>query len=230
MHSTLIPITLLITLLLAPLNAQGEQVSKEGRFTFSCLSFEKSSFDELFYLDGREYVPLELRPRRRSQEYTLRASKAFGLFTKVKNEEGKRVFKLVGKCDLPAGQQKLLLLLEFRDTEKVDELPVVIQALSDSLAEFPPGSFRFANFTGKNLYVDIAGGVQKLVRNQLTTIPVETSQEGGFVPVTFGDAKGKKLFFTRMYLHGRSRELVFIKASGNLQRPLSLTFVPQNIR
>ncbi|WPJ97280.1 hypothetical protein SH580_06110 [Coraliomargarita algicola] len=201
--------------------------SNESGLKFTCLMWDDLPMEDLHYKEGKSYKPITFRKGKRSQEYYFRNASVFELFVPAVNEEGERYFKLVGSSPLVEGTQQILFIVV--PLERKPDMPLSILALDDSLEGFPPGSFRFANFTGSKLLVKVRDEVTQLETGKITVTDAQSSEDGGMVPVAFGSPAGELLHFTRIYSHARSREMVFILRSQDLRKKFDFKFVPQNM-
>ncbi|MEP2774489.1 MAG: hypothetical protein ABJQ29_15315 [Luteolibacter sp.] len=207
--------------------AHAQEESKKLGVTFTCLLLEELPVEQIFYKEGKSYLPLEFKKGKRSEAYSLRSNKVFELYVSEVNEDGDSFFKPVGSSALVAGSRKILFIIAPGNSES--GLPLRIIGLDDSLEGFPPGSFRFVNFTDTELLVKVRDKVTRLESGEITVADSESSEDGGLVPVTFGNSKGETLHFTRLYSHSRSREMVFIGKSKDPKRKFQFMFVPQNV-
>lgn len=214
-----------IFVLALPLAAQSNMGTSGVKFT--CLLWDELPMDELYYKEGESYEPIEFRKGKRSKEYSLRNTSVFELFVPVVNEDGQRYFKLIGTSPLVEGSSQILFILV--PLERQPDMPLSILALDDSIDGFPPGTFRFANFTGSELLVKVRDEVTQLAAGKVTVADSQSSEDGGLVPVALGSPEGELLHFTRIYSHARSREMVFILKSKNPRKKFDFKFVPQNI-
>jgi hypothetical protein len=196
------------------LKAKGEDSGVAGVIKFSCLAWEPLSIPELFYRDGKDYLPLELAPGNRSQLYPMKSGNTLELYVKV---DGVSTYKLVGKAPWLAGARRMLFLVD--PVSNCSGMPLRIFGVNDALDVFPPGTFRFLNFSNATLHVKFAGQVHKLPVGEITVVKSNVSERGGFIPFQMGDSNGKTIFETRLFSQPSGREMVFI---GNPAEPEGL--------
>lgn len=230
MVRSLIYLTMVLsTLLLPSVRAQGTSQSHGTNFT--CLVMgelpEEIPMDEIFYKEGASYVPIELKRGKRSQKYPLKKAKNFQLYISDDSVKEGDPFKAVGGSRLVEGSKEMLFLI--MPVESKEGLPLSVFGVDDSLKGFPPGTFRFVNFTKSGLLVKVKEKITKLPSSEITVVSSQSNSDGGLVPVMFGSLKGEMLHFTRIYSHPRTREMVFIGPTADPQRKFEFKFVPQNI-
>lgn len=191
---------------------------------FSCLIWEPLSIDEVFYRDGKSYLPLEFSPGNRSQLYPLKDTTSFELYEKATGADGAATYKLVGKAPWIAEVRRMLFLVD--PVPNATGLPLRIFSVNDALDVFPPGTFRFLNFSSATLQVKFAGQVNKLPAGEITVVKSNVSEKGGFLPFQIGDSEGKVVFETRLFSQPSGRDMVFIgnpAAHGGLAKVKFLT-------
>lgn len=214
-------LTLLVALLpLATpieLKAKGEDSGGAGVIKFSCLAWEPLSIPELFYRDGKDYLPLELAPGNRSQLYPMKSGNTLELYVKIDGVDGISPYKLVGKAPWLEGARRMLFLVD--PVSNSSGMPLRILGVNDALDVFPPGTFRFLNFSNATLHVKFAGQVHKLPVGEITVVKSNVSEKGGFLPFQMSDSNGKTIFETRLFSQPSGREMVFI---GNPAEPVEL--------
>ena len=187
---------------------------------FSCLVWESLPIAAVFYRDGNSYLPLEFSPGNRSQLYPLSEVTALELYEKVTAADGATTYKLVGKAPWQAGARRMLFLVD--PVPNATGMPLRIFGVNDALDVFPPGTFRFLNFSNATLQVKFAGQVKKLPAGEITIVKSNVSEKGGFLPFQIGDSDGKVVFETRLFSQPSGREMVFI---GNPAEPGGLARV-----
>ena len=212
-------------------NPSQDQVKKRG-VQFSCMLWEGPLPEKIYYQDGEEYREVQPYTTSRSLPHQLEKSTQFRLFTMEEVEKGngkepELVYTLVGQAALLPGVQRILFILFPTVDESSKALNIRIMALDDTLKGFPPGSFRFVNFSGSDLIVKFAGILKKIPAQQITIMESKIGKLGGLVPFLLGNNEGKKIFETRLFAQASGREIVFIgkaKEEGGLPK---VRFLPQ---
>lgn len=215
----------------AQLRAEVSTGRSEGEFT--CLVWEPLPIPEIFYLDGKKYLPLEFSLGNRSQIYPLKQATDFQLYVKDSNAKDGSSYKLVGKTPLVSGSQRMLLVI--CPAPNSGGLPLRLYCVDDSLDAFPPGTFKFLNFSNGALQFKFGEQITKLPAGEISVVKSNVSEKGGFMPFLIGDANGKIVFETRLFGQPTGREMVFIgnpAESGALPKVMFLTQIippePQN--
>lgn len=199
----LLPFSLPVALL-----AEGEDSGDSGAVEFSCAVWEKLSYPELFYRDGKSYLPLELSPGNRSKLYPKKEGDGLELYDKVAGADGAIAYKLLGKKPWVAGARRMLFLVD--PVPNATGLPLRLFGVNDALDVFPPGTFRFFNFSTAELHVKFGGQVSKLPAGGMSLVKSNVSENGGFIPFLIGDPKGETVFETRLFSQPTGRDMVFI--------------------
>lgn len=194
---------------------------------FSCLVWDSLATPEIFYRDGKSYFPLTFSPGNRSQLYPLKESMDLELYVKEVGEDGVATYKLVGKAPLVGGTRRMLFIID--PAPEAADLPLVIFGFDDSLDVFPPGTFRFANFTAALLQVKFGGQTTKLPARELSVVKSNAPKNGGFLPFVIGDASGKVVFETRLFGQPSGRDMVFIGPPAKPGGPPRVKFLTQII-
>ena len=212
---------------LVSLQAQGQ--SKKPGIEFSCLLWEGPLPEKIYYQDGEEYREVQPFTTSRSLPHRLEKSTQFRLFTmsEAVGEDEEPVYTLVGQAALLPGVERILFILFPSRDEATEALKIRIMTLDDTLKGFPPGSFRFVNFSGSDLLVKFAGVIKKIPAQEISIMQSKIGNNGGMVPFLIGNEKGEKVFETRLFAQASGREIVFIgppKKEGGLP---SVRFLPQ---
>ena len=212
---------LIITFALCPLltpklmaQAEGEQTGQQSSANkkgakFTCLYWEGTPTESLYYRSGEDFILLEFNKAIRSKNFPLKNMTAFELYRDAqKPKKDKPPYDLITQTTVPSGtNQVLFLVIPFQNESSITYRVV---AMDDSLSAFPRGTFRFANFTSQPLLVKFAGEVQKLPASKMTVMSCKPGQAGGFRPFLIGNSKGEQIFGTRLFGQASGRELVFI--------------------
>jgi hypothetical protein len=209
------------------LQAEDESPGHSGSIQFSCAVWEKLSYPELFYRDGKSFLPLEFFPGSRSQLYPLKEGNALELFEKVTAADGAVTYKLVGKAPPVAGARRMLFLVD--PVANAAGLPLRLYGVNDALEVFPPGTIRFFNFSTAELQVKCAGKVGKLPAGGMSLVKSNVPENGGFIPFMIGDPKGEVVFETRLFSQPTGRDMVFISAPAQPDGRLLVKVLPQLI-
>lgn len=201
--------------------AHAQQQEKKQGIQFSCMLWNGPLPEKIYYQDGQEYHEVIPFTGSRSLPHWLATSKDFRLFTmsEAEGEDEEPVYTLVGQTALLPGVQRILFILFPTKDDASEALKIRTLALDDSVEGFPPGSFRFANFSTSNLLVKFAGVVKKVPSKEITLMKSGIGKEGGLVPFLIGSEDGRKVFETRLFAQAHGREIVFIgppKPGGRL--------------
>ena len=181
----------------------------------------------IFYRDGKNYLPLEFSPGSRSQFYPLKDGNALELFEKVTAADGAFTYKLVGKAPLVAGARQMLFLVAYVPNNA--ELPLRLYGVNDALDVFPPGTFRFFNFSNAELQVKFAGQATRLPAGEMSLVKSNVPENGGFIPFLIGGPKGEVVFETRLFSQPTGRDMVFIGAPSQPGGRVLVKVLPQII-
>jgi hypothetical protein len=82
--------------------------------------------------------------------------------------------------------------------------------MDDALDNFPPGTFKFLNFSKSALQVKFGDKITQLPAGEMSVVKSNVPKLGGFVPFIISDARGKIIFETRLFGQPTGREIVFI--------------------
>lgn len=190
-----------------------EPTSAKPSIKFSCAVWDPLPNPEIFYRDGKSYLPIQFMPGRRSELYPIKESSGLELYEKAVGPNDSLTYKLIGKAPLVAGARQALYLVD--PTPTAAGLPLTILGINDTLDIFPPGTFRFFNFCPAELRVKFGGQVSKLVAREDTVVKSNVSKKGGFLPFIIEDAASNIIFQTRLYGQPYGREMVFISPPAN---------------
>lgn len=199
-----------------------------GKIEFTCVQWGQLPFEKIFYYDGKTYQELELKGERRSDIYEMSRSQTMSLFTRELGASGDMEFKLIGQTALQSGVQRYLFLIKSA-TSSSAELPVQMYGMDDSLNTFPPGSFRFVNFTPVPLVVEFNGKSEPISRSGIAQVASGVSVNGGFLPCFIKLNDGRVIFESRLIAQPNGREIVFILPPGERKDRLTLKFLSQTI-
>ena len=189
--------------------AQGEP-SGDIRSTYkiSCLYWEGKPTEALYYREGEHFRRLEFKQAQRSDGFSLRGMPFFELYREaVHSEPGKPPYELLSQCKIPNAVEILFVVIPY---ERNGSLLYQVQAMDDSLISFPPGSFRFLNYTPEEIQVKCGKQTQKIPSLGMWGMSAKDSPTGGFIPFVLGDSNGDVIYGTRIFGQPSGRELVFI--------------------
>lgn len=199
-------------------------VQAQAKTEFSCMLWESHPYSEIFYKNGEDMVPLELIPDRRSKLYEIANMEFLELYVSQEKPDGSMEMKLVGKRAIPPKVERALFVLKHRQQNK--ELPIAIIGVNDSLAVFPPGSFRIVNFTGQELSFSIGDKSQNLKPRKLQVIKPDLPEKGGLVSLVVSDKDGKPVFGRRLFGQSRSRQMVFVLVDEDAKHGIKAKLLP----
>jgi hypothetical protein len=182
---------------------------QKNKQQFTCLYWEALPIEKLYYRVGEDFKAIKFENSIRSQDYALKGMTSFELYRDAKDpKENELPYELLARTAIPTNSPQILfLVIPFKNE---DAISYRVVAMDDSLAAFPRGTFRFANFTSQSLLVKFAGEVQKIPASKMTEMSCKPGKGGGFRPFIIGNSKGKQIFGTRLFGQSSGRELVFI--------------------
>ena len=219
-------IAAVLSLLLLPLSAIDLR-AQSGKMQFSCISWSKLPYEKVYYADGKKMLPLQVAVGRRSELQSISNAQSLKLFISNENAEGKMEYKQVAEAALIASSKRMLFIVGKARDEAT--FPISLYGLDDSLASFPPGSFRFLNFTPLPLEVTFNGKSSRVKPKAVTLIKSRVAKGGGFLPFTVKLLDGRELFETRLYSQQRGREMVLIGPPPKGQKNLKIKFLSEVI-
>lgn len=228
MNLTFFTKLMLLLLMAAPLFIQAQQQS--GPVKFSCVIWKSLSFSEVFYRQGKDYIPLKLSAGNRSELYPLKGAAALELYIFIaaaKSETGKAEYQLVGQSTFPVGIKRILYFI----TENNDPggLPLRLSGVDDSLLTFPRGAFRFVNLTNVPLDVSFGGEVNEIAPKKMTMVKSKVSRAGGLLPFIVKDSAGRNVYENRFFAQETGRDMVFILPPTNTGGRVIVKLLPQLI-
>ncbi|MCP5538168.1 MAG: hypothetical protein H7A51_18290 [Akkermansiaceae bacterium] len=191
--------------------------------TFSCVSWGKLPYTDIYFSNGGEMERIEMTPGRRSELYSMQRSETFAVYIKKDKPNGKPGWQLVGKTTFPQNAKRMLFLIAKGAPKgnKKEGLPLSVLGIEDSLDTFPAGTFCFANFTRTVLNVSFGDVSERLSPREIRVFNAKMADKGGLMSLVIRDKKGTPVFARRLFGQPRSRELVFIvspkKAEGKLK-------------
>lgn len=200
---------------------------------FSCVAWENLPFPELFYREGKEYLPIKPSAGQRSPAYNLRDAHALELFVRKEKAAagGKSAssesYELAGLAPLLEGAIRMLFLIE--PTSESDKnsngLPLQLRGMDDSLETFPAGSFRFINLTPDLLRIEFGGATHDLPEGEAKVLTADLSATGGFLPIIIRNEEGRTVLENRLFGQRTGRELVIISPPDEGRKGLKVKFL-----
>jgi len=191
---------------------------------FSCVSWEKLPFSEIFYRAGNDYLPLQMRVNKRSKLYTLDGVPAkLELYIKGLSPEGETIYKMIGQAPMLPRTDRMLFFMQ--PSEDDSGLPVAMYGIDDSLEVFPVGSFRFVNTTQVPLQVIFRDTKEELPARGMKILTPEVPKRSGFIPCYVTDMQKNIVYETRLYAQSRGRKMVFIRAPAELGERVQVRFL-----
>ena len=214
----------LVLAALSPGITQGQQ---PATIQFTCVTWDSLPFEEIFYREGDKGLPVVIGRGVRSDPYKMKGVEALQLFIKHVNEEGKKVYKLVGQAAIQPGAKRMLFMIEKSPTGA--ELPLRIFGMDDSLVKFPIGSFRFLNSTRTPVQIEFNGSKKAVTPGQFSTIKANAPELGGFVPFLVRNLTGNTVAETRLFAQPRGRKIAILLPPAKPGGRLKLRFLPEVI-
>lgn len=223
-HLQIFLLTIFIFFSSSPICLSDEQ---NRSVAFSCARWDNLKTSGLHYRNGNDYLPIAIPFMTRSKMGKLDNMEAFELYTMVENEDNEKIYTLVGKSRIPSDTNQVLFFLE----EKISNsnLPISIFGMSDSLASFPPNSFKFFNFTQSPLTVSFANTIKPILPESNKIFKFNVSSEGAFLPFLVKDKKGKTIYETRLVGQPAGRSMVFIRKPQRENSRVSVKFLSETI-
>ena len=122
----------------------GQSTKAPAPMEFSCVVWKDLPYPELLYRQGKEFLPLELPPRQRSQMYLLKDQEAFELYIAKDLPDGKPGHELVGKAALRPGTGRMLFMIQ----EAADKtgLPLTVYGTGRFVIGVSDGVVSFSQF------------------------------------------------------------------------------------
>jgi hypothetical protein len=200
--------TLLISVLPAPAQDTGESEKVRGS-SFSCMYWDGTPPEELFYKDGKSFLPIKFYHSKRSERYKLKTEEIFTLYRKLPEvKEGEEPYAPVARAPVKKGATCVLFLVFKTETEPA--FKARIMSVDDSLAAFPSGTFRFVNFSNQPLIVKFDDTVKQLSPGKVELMKFRMPEDGGYLPFLIGNADGKSIYENRLFAQPGGRKMVFI--------------------
>ena len=221
----------------AALQAEEKESPDPQTVGFSCVAWDIQPFPELFYREGKEYLPIKLSAGQRSPAYHIQDAHALELFVRKEKaaSDGKSVsfdsYKLAGLAPLLEGVGRMLFLIEpTNESDKYSNgLPLQLRGMDDSLETFPAGSFRFINLTPDLLRIEFGGATHDLPEGDAKILTPDLSAAGGFLPVIIKNEEGRIVLENRFFAQRTGRELVIISPPDEGRKELKVKFLSDAI-
>ena len=188
--------------------SSAKEPNKRGRITFTAISLSSLPYETLYYRNGKEFTPLELRKGKRSKPYALSSAEFIELYTD--HEDPEQRYRLIGKAPLIPESSEILYFLKPIGSKKEGRLPVRLFGLDDSETTFPNSSFRFINFINAPLLIEFDNERFGMKPGQSKISKLDLPAAGEFTSFVVRDIEEKILGGTRLFSHAASREMVLI--------------------
>ena len=218
---------LLLTVVFLPITLSAQADKQAVKSQFSCVSWNKLSMAELFFRNGKKFMPLRVKAKNRSELYPLGKSQALEVY--VKAEEGEEEeYRMVGKASIPENSGRVLFLIaEVKSPKNASDLPLRISGIDDGLKTFPPGSFRFMNNTRAPLTVIFDKQKKNIPPRKMSVIKFKASSDGGLIPFYIRGPKGEDLYENRLFGRPTGRDMLFIGNPTRKGGRLNILLLPQ---
>ena len=175
---------------------------------FSLVTWEALSFDQIYFRQGKDFIPIKLLPGNRSKLFDLKGMTSLELYVAEESEEDEQTFKLVGKA--PVLQRVSRMLFFITERKEPGKLPLRLSGMDDSLLTFPRGACRFFNLTNVPLAVKFAGKMSLIKAKDMTVVESKVEANGGLLPFIIFDRKGTNLYENRYFAQQIGRDMIFI--------------------
>lgn len=202
--------------------AVAEQGIEDRGGTFTMIAPSGLPYQKLYYRAGKEYIPIQLRERRRSEPYPISSAEFIELYTDHSNPEVP--YRLIGKGKLVPKSNEILFFLINVGSAKNGRLPVLVLGLDDSKTAFPDSSFRFINFINTPLLVEFDHQEFHMKPGQSKISKLDLPAEGDFTPFTVKNLEGKRMAGTRLFSHAQGRELVLMFSPEEGRRRINIQY------
>ena len=188
--------------------SSAEEPNNRGRITFTAIPLSSLPYENLYYRNGKEFTPIEMRKGRRSKPCTLSSAEFLELYTD--HEDPALKYQLIGKVPLLTGTSNILYFLRKNGSNQAGVLPLGLYGIDDSEATFPDSSFRFINFINAPLVVEFNKKRFDMKPGQSAVRKLNLPEAGAFTPFIVRDINGNTLGGTRLFSHASNREMVLI--------------------
>ena len=216
MKSKLTILVALIALLPCPAAfSQAKQPEKAGKFRMISWSKPVSG---LLFESGGKVVPVDLIvPNTRTKPYSFTSAGDLVFFSATTGPDGKEVRTPL--LTVPYGQlDENILILVIGDSS-----PYTARVLDESSSSFPPGSYRFVNFTKLSIKVALDKEVTSILpQSQAVVVPKALKVGGVFtlriVNETSDVGAGYHWIYSNRWMYGdRERIMAFINHDDSEQ-------------
>ncbi|WPJ96208.1 hypothetical protein SH580_00645 [Coraliomargarita algicola] len=223
-----ITVVLLLVLFFARTEMSAQTAKeKPSVVNFTCVSWDKLSYDELYYRQGKEYIPLEVIPYRRSTAYKVKGMSHLELFIKGVDAKGKPNYQLVGQAAMLPDTRRMLFFLVERPDQP--EMPIQIVGMDDSLKAFPRGAFRFFNMSNAALTIGFGDQIELIPARATRMLEPEIEANGSFIPFIVANDENEKIYETRLIGQTTGRMMVFIMPPTASYDRVSVKFISQTV-
>ena len=197
---------LLCFLMVATISASEEETPESTSIEFSCISWQALGGQAVYFQDGENYVPLDLKRGRRS--HRVKATQADTLRLFVRGGEAGSEYAELASLGLPESEGSLLLLLNKERNGEVRD--ALVDLVPDPAEQFPRGGVVFTNLSDDVLEVLLADEVLSVRPAESVETAKSIPDAGGFIPLQLKDASGQMVLETRIYGQPAKCKMVFI--------------------
>ncbi|GHC05036.1 hypothetical protein [Cerasicoccus arenae] len=179
--------------------------------TFSCVSWGKPIKDTLYVRSDGEMIPLRVHSMRRSSEVDYHGSNPIVFFRKGKDGQEQDAYQPVAQVQLDGSIKKPLFFFAGEGGN------YKIVTLEDSFDKYPTGSYRFYNFTERDLIAKMGDEILQLPPKKTAYLPQPFTGTIEY-PIAFvvREPGGIRPLYTNMWTHvGRFRYLIFVSDSDS---------------
>lgn len=198
---------------------------------FSCMKLTDDEMEQvLYYYDGSDYRSINLRSQRRSELYSAKLIKpdTLDFFVEGPSDQyGNPTYRTVGSARISNVSGRVLFLL-FKKTEIPLSLSVI--SVDDSVADFPPASFKFINFTPGSVVINFNEEIFQLRSGGKAVIDLDIFEES-FLPIHIVNTYGETLFKSTWYSNLNLRELIILYPNKkSIGKEIGLKMVSERVR
>ena len=187
-----------------------------------CMSWQDHTGQRIYYKDGDNYVPLEVRVKRPSAPATVCVAEPLRLLLDGKDEGQYREFAVL---ELPEVSNRLLLLIHQMRGEEL--MNAQVDLLPDPIALFPAGGVVLANLSGDGLEVVFEGVSSILAPGEFFESSKGIPESGGFLPLQLKNMSGQIVYESRFYAQPSRCKIAYIYPPKSLGRKHSVKFMTE---
>lgn len=198
---------------------------EKAKKTFTCFTFTKIDKPTLFFKYKKDFYPIQFSVNTRSRLYPLDKGELFTVFTEKRTEENKIEYIPYAQVTIPSNKGRVLFIFI-----PVEDQPHKIIGIDDSLENFPPGSFKFYNFTKNHTKSSIDGIKSTISPNDVSIVKPRISSNGGMLPFFLG-VGNEIVYETRLWTQPNDRQMIFIfpETRKTKRRPVRVQFLSELI-